>query len=433
MRIRSRSLLWAAAAAVALFFARPALAGTISVAADRPSKVLIRVSGSGDYREVEGRTPLVIPVDDSPSYDIRVEAREDPFFVWRAEQPKVSAGDNVALTLHKEPDWQTFALVILVLAAGAVSVTLIVMRRISVEKLRVIEELDNTKKEMEQAAFTQVIPKKLGPYTILEHIGEGGMATVFRCEDEFGDRFALKIPSHQVFTDESFRRRFVREMKVSAALHHPNIVRIFGFSEGEDGSIPWIAMELVEGGSLKDHIKQKGMFTPAEALDIIIPVAEGLALAHSKGIVHRDLKPANIMLDERGTPKIMDFGMARGADFTTLTVTDMVLGTPAYMAPEQTNSKMADARADLYALGVILFEMITGSLPFSGTESHQILLQKQVARAPLPSKVRSGLPPGIDAVVAKLLEKNPRKRFVSAVDLLEKLRHLRSSMNEPVP
>ncbi len=248
-------------------------------------------------------------------------------------------------------------------------------------------------------------------YRILEKLGEGAMGAVYKAEDtKLRRTVALKFLLKQ---EPELRERFLREAQAAAALHHPNICTLFEIDE-ENG---FLAMEFVEGPTLKEKIAERPLKLE-EALDLAIQIAQGLQAAQEKRVVHRDIKPGNILLTPQGQAKITDFGLAALGDKTRLTKSGVSMGTPAYMSPEQATGDPLDRRTDLWSLGAVLYEMLTGRVPFSG-ESEQAITYGVVHVDPEPlTALRSGLPIGVDRVMAKLLAKNPGERYQNAADLI---------------
>ena len=259
-----------------------------------------------------------------------------------------------------------------------------------------------------------------GKYRILEPIGKGGMGVVYKAEDIKLERtVALKFLPADLTEDPEARERFVREAKAAAALSHPHICTIHEI--GEEENQYFIAMECIEGQSLKQKI-HKGPLDQAEALDIAIQVAEGLEEAHKKRIAHRDIKPGNIMVTDKGTAKVMDFGLAKVFGASLITKEAKTMGTVAYMSPEQAQGQSVDHRTDIWSLGVVLYEMITGQLPFKG-EYEQSIIHSILNREPEPiTKIRKDLPSGLEQVIYKALAKNPDNRYQSMEEFLDDLK-----------
>ncbi len=254
-----------------------------------------------------------------------------------------------------------------------------------------------------------MIGKTISHYKILAKLGEGGMGVVYKAEDAKLKRLvALKFLS-TIALDGEDKSRFLREAQAAAALNHPNICTIHAIDEA-DGQM-FIAMEFIEGQSLLEKIAS-GMLQVASVIDIAKQIAEGLQAAHEKGITHRDIKSANIMITEKGQVKIMDFGLAKLArGGTMLTKEGMTLGTAAYMSPEQAQGEAVDHRTDIWSLGVVLYEMISGQLPFRG-EYEQAMMYSIVNEEPEPlTSIRSNVPMDLERVVAKMLAKNPGARY----------------------
>jgi len=256
-----------------------------------------------------------------------------------------------------------------------------------------------------------------GDFTLVRRVGKGGMAAVYEAR-RGGERFALKRPLAGFLDDPHFLERFLREAELGRTLHHPNIVRIF--ERGQAGESPYFVMELVEGETLRACLDREGALDPPRAVTITAQVAEALDYAHNKGVIHRDLKPSNIMLEPRDRVKVMDYGIARAQRLEGLTTTGAFLGTPYYAAPETVEGS-AEPRSDLYSLGVVLFEMLTGSLPFRGDTSFAVMRNHCTTPPPVPSSLKYTLSPELDRVVLRLLSKEPKDR-PTAEELLNELR-----------
>ncbi len=266
-------------------------------------------------------------------------------------------------------------------------------------------------------------------YEIHGRIGRGGMADVYLARDQLLDRpVAVKVLFPEFATDPSFVERFRREAQAAANLTHPNIVGVYDW--GQQGSTYFIVMEYVNGRSLADIIRSDGSLAPKRACDIASEVAAALGFAHRSGVVHRDIKPANILVSNQGVVKVADFGIARALNAATeqgLTQAGAVMGTATYFSPEQAQGHALDPRSDLYSLGIVLYEMLTGQPPFSGDNPVSIAY-KQVHEQPVPpSQHRPGLPEGLEAVTLKLLTKNPTSRYANADELRADLRRFRDT------
>ena len=245
-----------------------------------------------------------------------------------------------------------------------------------------------------------MIGQTISHYRITEKLGEGGMGVVYKAEDTKLDRtVALKFLAAHLLNDEEAKARFLREAKAAAGLHHPNICPVHEIGEAEGRT--FLSMAFLEGESLEARIEQ-GPLPLKEVLDIGRQVAEGLDAAHEKGVVHRDIKPANIMVDAKGRATIMDFGLAHLTEASRLTKADQTMGTVAYMSPEQAQGMDVDNRSDIWALGVVLYEMVRGERPFQG-EYDQALLFEIVHQEPEPlTGVRAGVPMELEFIVALL-------------------------------
>ncbi|MBI1751089.1 MAG: protein kinase [Acidobacteria bacterium] len=252
------------------------------------------------------------------------------------------------------------------------------------------------------------LPETVGPYRINRLLGRGGFADTFLAHHELsGQEVALKVPHLHRSDDPEFRARFHQEARLGALLVHPHLVPIL--DPGQEGGRPYLAMEYLRGQGLDERLGQEGALPLAEALGIARAVAEAMTHAHTHGVVHRDLKPGNIMLTDQG-PKIMDLGIARVMDSATVTSTYAFLGTPLYAAPEAQLKTHVGPAADRYSLGVILYHMLTGEPPFTGETPFEILHRHRTEAPAPPSRLRPGVPPAVERLVLRLLDKEPDQR-----------------------
>ena len=262
--------------------------------------------------------------------------------------------------------------------------------------------------------------QRIGRYKILGELGRGAMGIVYKADDPNLDRaVALKTIVLEADAEgrKEYERRFFLEAKAAGKLNHPNIVTVYDF--GEEDGVAYLAMELVEGTDLRERLKDsKGEGLPAmEAVDVAQQIAEGLGYAHERGIVHRDIKPGNIMLQPRGQAKIMDFGLARMRVADHKTSTGMVLGTPKYMSPEQVAGQPVDQRSDIFSLGIVLHEMLTGQRLFAGEDAPQMMHNVVHVEHEPPTRIKPELPSMLDFVVARALKKDPALRYQDAFEL----------------
>jgi eukaryotic-like serine/threonine-protein kinase len=265
-----------------------------------------------------------------------------------------------------------------------------------------------------------------GRYQLRSLLGVGGMAKVYLATDRVLQRqVAVKVLSQPYAQDPSFVERFQREARAAASLSHPNIMAVF--DSGTDGELQYLVMEYVAGRSLAELLARQGRLAPRPAVELAVQVCAALAAAHAQGLVHRDIKPANVLVGDDGRVKVTDFGIAKAAAATTLTGTGVVLGTAAYLAPEQAQGGPVDARSDLYSLGCVLYELLCGSPPFgSGAGSPLVAVATQHLHQPPepPSAHNPQVDPGLDAVVLTALAKQPDQRYQRAVDLQDALQQV---------
>jgi eukaryotic-like serine/threonine-protein kinase len=269
-----------------------------------------------------------------------------------------------------------------------------------------------------------------GRYRVLERLGSGGMADVYCAEDsQLQRRVALKVLHPRFAEDRQFVERFRREASSAAGLQHPNIVGIF--DRGEWDGTYYIAMEYVEGRTLKDIIREKGAAPPEAAVDITLQILRAARYAHRRGIVHRDIKPHNVLIDQDGRVRVTDFGIAR-AGTSDMTETGSIMGTAQYISPEQAQGKPVDARSDLYSIGVAAYELLTGRVPFDA-ESPVTVALMQVNEPPMPPmELKPDIPPALDAIVMRALEKDPARRFADADEFIAALESARAAPQEVI-
>jgi serine/threonine-protein kinase len=269
----------------------------------------------------------------------------------------------------------------------------------------------------------------LGRYEIVGELGQGAMGVVYKATDPLIDRIvAIKTITLSLAQEErdEYEARFYQEAKAAGRLSHPNIVTIFDV--GRSGDIAYIAMEFLQGRELRDILNDEQLLPVPQVVDIVAQVAQGLAYAHEHGIIHRDVKPSNIMVGRDGHVKITDFGIARMASAAVRTQTGMVLGSPKYMSPEQVMGKLADQRSDIFSLGVMLYEMLTGQAPFVGENVNAIMYQTLNSIPAPPGSLNPQVPDMLNFIVAKALAKDVEHRYQNATDFANDLRACRDSM-----
>ena len=263
-----------------------------------------------------------------------------------------------------------------------------------------------------------------GRYEIQEIIGVGGMAVVYKAYDNIDDRIvAVKILKEEFLANEEFRRRFKNESKAIAVLSHPNIVKVYDVSYGD--RIQYIVMECVDGITLKEYIQQQGVINYKEAVFFVTQILRALQHAHDKGIVHRDIKPQNIMLLENGAIKVTDFGIARFSRSETRTMTDSTIGSVHYISPEQARGDITDDKADIYSVGVMLYEMLTGKLPFESDNTVSVAIMQLQQDPVKPRDINPSIPIGLEQIVLKAMQKNVNDRYQSAAEMLLDLEEFR--------
>jgi serine/threonine-protein kinase len=298
---------------------------------------------------------------------------------------------------------------------------------------------DNTQQSHSSLPFgaaSDLSGRIIGKYKILQRLGRGGMAEVYKANQTTLDRFvAFKVISPLFTDDPDFLKRFEREAKAVAALRHPNIVQVFDYDV--EGNLPYMVMEFIEGETLKavlDKLARHRQTMPfSQSVRIVREVGQALTYAHQRGVIHRDLKPANVMLDKSGRVILTDFGVAKIVSGQALTATGTSTGTPAYMSPEQALGQPADQRTDLYALGVLLYELVTGQVPFDADTPLAVMLKHAHAQRPSPRSLRPDLPEGLERVILKSMARDSHERFQSAEEMITALGNLAAAAQIPIP
>jgi eukaryotic-like serine/threonine-protein kinase len=268
-----------------------------------------------------------------------------------------------------------------------------------------------------------------GRYEILEGLGQGGMSEAYKARDRSsGQLVVLKIPFGSIIGDPATFSRYQRELEIGRRLNHPNIQHLIDQGRIDGGAAPYLVLEYVDGVLLRDYLAERGRLPIEEALDIAVQLVDALQYCHEHGVVHRDLKPENVLIAPDGKVKLVDFGIAllRGARRLTFRRLSSGVGTPDYMAPEQVQGDRGDARTDMYAVGVMLYEMLTGEVPYQGDSPLAVMSQRVTTDAPLLRRALPGVPPALEAVVWRALRRDPAERYQSMEALCRDLKDLDS-------
>jgi outer membrane biosynthesis protein TonB len=369
----------------------------------------------------------VPPPPEIPKEVEKVEKVELPEKPKVEEKPSIPAKEEAS---RREPLFGMFELwmVILIIVLIAGVLFLIFGKKILLKKERPRLTIKTPVKPLRVTTPIKGVSLEeapgVGDYRILEKVASGGMANVYKAVHmKKGWMVALKVPHEQFQSDRTFVERFRREGELGKKLHNENIIHIYESATAKDG-FTYIAMEYLEGIDLRQYMDKHGKLPIEEALNIIVHVCRALDYAHVKGVVHRDIKPENIMLPlQKGKGKVvlMDFGIAHTAYLGTLGTGSTYLGTPYYMSPDQISSKEVDGRSDIYSLGVVLFEMLTGQHLFDETDPLKVLFHHKETPPPRPSTINSKIPPTLEQIVLKMLTKKPENRYQTVEDLLVEL------------
>ncbi|MBA2314572.1 MAG: serine/threonine protein kinase, partial [Chloroflexi bacterium] len=259
-----------------------------------------------------------------------------------------------------------------------------------------------------------------GRYRLIELLGQGGMATIYRARDSQLERdVAVKLLRPEYGRDPDFLSRFRQEAQNAASLNHPNIVQVYDY--GQDPAGPFIVMELVDGEDLASVIRRTGPMPPAQAARIAAAAARALEVAHRRGIVHRDVKPGNVMVDRDGRIEVADFGIARAVAEAQMTLPGTTIGSVHYFSPEQARGESTTFPSDVYSLGIVLWEMLTGRRPWEGDSAAAVAMARLSGPPPSPSRVRPGVPPGLEAILQRAMAPDPADRYPSGAGLAEAL------------
>jgi hypothetical protein len=407
-----------------LFATAAAQAGELTIYSTYQGTVYLRISGTGDFDVVAKTTPVTVTVSNNRLYDVRVIARLSWWRVARGEQPKVSADTVVTIPMAPELDMARIALVAtLVAAVGGVACGYRLRTRAQVPRAALQSSPGVSDSLASTVVKSQMLPdgQRMGPYTVVSVIARGGMGTVYEVEDMYGDHFAMKVPLPGLLESQEDAARFRREVEIGKTLNHPNVVRIFDYNLGEAGPDPYIVLELVRGDSLRDLLRRDSPMDPYRAIRYMEDILTGLQHGHDNGVIHRDVKPGNVLIAPDGACKVTDYGIAKAVDVTRITATHQVIGTPLYMAPEQLRSSLADVRVDVYAAGVILFELCTRHLPFDGEDQYVVFAQKISDDPPDPRTYIPGLSPQLVRIIFQALARDPNERYQTAQAFLNDL------------
>lgn len=281
--------------------------------------------------------------------------------------------------------------------------------------------------------MNELLGRRLGPFEIVEEIGRGGMGVIYRAvQYPLQREVALKVMSPLLGHDPEFVQRFIREAQIAARLSHPNIVYVY--DQGQIDGYLYIVMEYVNGLDLGAVLEQRGSLPVSETLALVQQICQALAYAHQEGVVHRDIKPSNVILDRQRRVKITDFGLAKALAFPSVTSTGEILGSPEYLSPEQYRGEAVDARVDVYALGLVLYQMITGRPAFQAADPASLMFRILNDPPPAPHTLAPHIPPGLESIILRCLAKEPHQRYADAAQLLSALESVpRQSLQQVAP
>jgi serine/threonine protein kinase len=298
----------------------------------------------------------------------------------------------------------------------------------TMDKLR-LSSLDRPEVSQMPTTFMNIASALEGRYQVMKELGRGGMGIVFQAHDkQLNESVAIKILSPLLSNDTDALERLRREVSAARRITHPNVIRIHDISEAK--GLQYVSMEYFNGRSLKDYIRSRNSLSQKEALNIAVQIADALEAAHRQGVVHRDLKSQNVLVDSANQVKVIDFGLAHSAHLQGMTATGLIMGTPEYMAPEQVAGRKVDERADIYALGIILYELFTGRVPFTGDSAIAVGFRQMKEPPAPPRNWNPELPEAIERVVLKALEKEPLRRYSTVTELKTDLER---AVLEPIP
>lgn len=380
----------------------------IQINADHPGRVLVRIQGeSPDFHEISPTQPAIFQAQPGNRVDIRVVGKANWWANWTGEQQGCTGPSNVTIRLEKTPAWDRLAVLAALLAGSGIGGFLLWRRRTA----RALAEIEHRATVAESGTG---IPKRIAGYSIVKLIGEGGMAHVYHGQDAHGRDFAVKVP-------KTVDERFQRECIIATTLSSPHIVKAFDFyAEKSEGKPAFMAQEMLVGETMADKLEGSKGLPLAEVDTYMSQLLDGLEVAHKQGILHRDLKPENLFLDRatgKETLKILDFGVARADDALLVTVSGAMLGTPIYSSPEQNRSDKLDHRSDLYSVGLIAYEMLTGQRTWSALNRYELLKLHNAGLKTQVSDLRPDVPPGWNALVSDLLQTDPTARPADVADV----------------